>query len=127
MLPEKLESALAQIELHSGEVAFALGSAEPVALERAASKLRDGVVSLAQMANHPALRDLGDAKLKRRLKHLAITLAAQREGLIRQMAVVERSLGVLMPAATQAATYDKSTSPYGARGRQTEVFKVLRA
>ena len=127
MLPEKLETALAQVELQSQEVATALGGDDPVALEKAAGTLRQAVLVFSQLVPHMSSADRASGPLKLRLKRLASALTTHRESLIRRSVMVERSLGTLMPTATQSATYGKPSSPYGSRGRQTEAFKVLAA
>jgi hypothetical protein len=127
MLSEKLETALMQAELQSNAVAAALGTGEPVALEHASSMLRELALVFSGLAQDIAPPDRSNVQFITRLKRLASATAAQRASLIRCSVAVERALGILMPAATEAATYAATSGPYGSRGRQTGAFKLLAA
>ena len=127
MLHEKIESALKQVELQSEAVALALETGESAALETAAATLREAVLLFSQFAPHISPADREDVLLKLRLKRLAASLASHREGLVRRSVMVDRALDTLLPAATESATYNKTTGPYGARGRQSKAFNVLKA
>lgn len=114
MLPAELEQPLADIEAQLETVAAAVGAGNPAGLEAASASLQRISLELARLVQEqPA--DLEDAGSRQRLRKIAAMLAIQREGLIRQAASVERSLGVLIPSTKNTATYG---NPAGVRRYQ---------
>ena len=112
MLPAALEQQLSEIEQQGEALASALGDNDAVALEALGLRLRQAAIQLAHSTEVAAL----DGLPKR----------AQRSGLARRAAVVERALHAMVPA-TRESTYGQHASPYGAPGRQSGAFKTLAA
>jgi hypothetical protein len=128
VLPPKLESALAHIERSSQDVTDALRGEEPEVLEASSAALRETLIAINQLVKELSPADRANAQFLLRLKRQARTVAALRETLIRRMVAVDRALGTLVPAATQASTYGAASArarPYGSATRQTGAFKTL--
>ena len=126
MLPAALEQQLSEIEQQGEALASALGDNDAVALEALGLRLRQAAIQLAHSTEVAALDGLPKREFKSRLAALAQQLGAQRSGLARRAAVVERALHAMVPA-TRESTYGQHASPYGAPGRQSGAFKTLAA
>ena len=126
MLPTPIEAALANAEHCFQDVASALVSGEPVALESASAALRQSAMVLSGGLQRLSPLDLKNAGLKLRLKRLADGMAVQRESLIRRTVLVDRALNSIIPAASRS-TYGQAAGPYGSLGKQTGAFKYLAA
>lgn len=126
MASTPVHAALTQVELDLVQVAVALESGEPVALEQASSTLRQGAVALSILVQRLTTEQRQDKELALRLKQIAASMATQREGLIRRSVLVTRALHVVVPA-TQETTYTQANSPYGRPAKQTGAFKYLSA
>ena len=127
MFPAFIEKELAEVELCFNEVSAALVSGEPEALAAASTSLRQAALDFSGVLQRVAPADLKDNALKLRLKKIAEGLAVQRQSLIRRTVLVEMALKTVVPATGEAATYAKTTGPYGSAGKPTGAFKYLAA
>jgi hypothetical protein len=109
MMSRDFKAALEQIEAQLHSVAEALGTGDAARLEVASAGLQQISMDLAQLVEGRSPQALAGEKA--RLERIAGLMAIQREGLIRQAAHVERTLGILIPSAKPAATYGR---PVGA-------------
>ncbi|MES2877253.1 MAG: hypothetical protein V4713_02435 [Pseudomonadota bacterium] len=127
MLPAHIEKELAEVELCFNDVSAALVSGEPMALAAASVSLRQAALDFSGVLQHVASAELKDNTLTLRLKKIADGMALQRQSLIRRTVLVEMALNTVVPATGDAATYAKTTGPYGSAGKQTGAFKYLAA
>jgi len=99
-------------------LAAAIVAGEPESLATAASALRLATLALADAGSGLDEAQRHDRQLMLRLRKLAQTLAGQRQSLMRRSALVERALGILVPAA-QAQGYGQTGpgSRYASPGR----------
>lgn len=110
----EFSQALADIESRLESVASALGAGDAAGLEAASASLQRVSLALAALVQERHA-DMDGAESRQRLRKIADRLAIQREGLLRQVASVERTLGVLLPSTRNTPTYGK---PLGARRYQ---------
>ena len=83
-------------------------------------------VEFSQMAGEAGLRQLDIRTRTQRVKAIASRIAMLREGLLRQLALVERGLEILVPATRDKATY-ATGGAYGRPVRQSGSFSYLSA
>ena len=121
MTPADIEKTLISIESLTHQISKALVAGDPQALSLASTHLRQGAVELSQMRAQFDGVARKNTSLKSRLIKVCTSLASQRESLIRQSGVMERSLNMLIPAS-RATTYAKAASPYGSPGKSSGTF-----
>jgi len=126
MLPDHLEIALRDVDVHLNAVSAALVSGEPMALTSASVALRQAVIDFSALVQRLTPADVRHKNLKPRLTQIANGMALQRESLLRRTAWVQMALNTVMPTAPNA-TYAQTAGPYGSLGRQTGAFKYLAA
>ncbi len=119
------ESRLKQMEAHLAAISSALLSNQATDLEKASASMRQVSLDFGQVLSNNPVMELTSSD-KHRLQMIAGGLAAQRGGLLRLTAMVEQSLGSLVPA-TRKATYAGSSGPFGSNARQSGAFKLLSA
>jgi hypothetical protein len=101
VLPAAVEHALSQIERQCESLATALARGEPLALEQAATGLRQMAIGFSDLLQQHEQAAGFTPALRTRVKALAAALAALRENLLRRAAVVERALDVVLPGREQ--------------------------
>ena len=126
MLSAEIEKQLSEIEQQCEVLAAAVDGGDPVSLEISSTRLRQSAVDLFRSLDVSCLDPQSMRAFKTRLQKIVRGIGAQRGGLARRTAVVERGLHAMVPA-TREPTYGQATSPYGAVGRQTGAFKQLTA
>lgn len=100
------DQSLTRIERQLEQAEQALGQGDPARLEAAGGELQRATLELNELFEGRR-GVLAPPEARQRLQRIAARMAAAREGLIRQAAHVERSLGVLLPQAKNPATYAK--------------------
>jgi hypothetical protein len=126
MISAHTEKSLADVEHCFNDVAAALVSGEPVALEAASALLRQAAIDLSTLMQGLSPAERKNKDLTSRLKKIADGTATLKDGLFRRTALVAMALNAVVPA-TQDATYAKASGPYGSAGKQTGAFKYLAA
>lgn len=126
MISAHTEKSLADVERCFNDVAAALVSGEPVALESASALLRQAAIDLSTLMQGLSPAERKNRDLTLRLKKIADGTATLKDGLFRRTALVAMALNAVVPA-TQDATYAKASGPYGSAGKQTGAFKYLAA
>lgn len=126
MISAHVEKSLSDVELRFNEVAQALVSGEPIALEAASAVLRQAAIDFSVLLQALSPQERKDKDLTLRLKKIAESTAALKDGLFRRAALVEMALNAVVPA-TQKTTYAKAIGPYGSPGKQSGAFKYLAA
>lgn len=126
MISAHTEKSLADVERCFNDVAAALVSGEPVALEAASTLLRQAAINLSTLMQGLSPVERNNQDLTLRLKKIADGTAILKDGLFRRTALVEMALNAVVPA-TQDASYAKASGPYGSAGKQTGAFKYLAA
>jgi hypothetical protein len=126
MIPAHVETSLSEVELRFSEVAAALVSGEPVALEAASTVLRQAAIDFSTLLQSLSPSDRQNKELTLRLKKIADGTATLKDGLFRRSAMVDMALKTMVPA-TQQSTYANTGSPYGSAGKPSGAFKYLSA
>lgn len=126
MISAHVEKSLSDVELRFNEVAQSLVSGDPIALEAASGVLRQTAINFSALLQTLSPQERQDKDLTLRLKKIAESTAALKDGLFRRAALVEMALNAVVPA-TQKTTYAKATGPYGSPGKQSGAFKYLAA
>ena len=126
MISAHTEKSLNEVERCFNDVAAALVSGEPVALESASALLRQAAINLSTLMQGLTPAERKNKDLTLRLKKIADGTATLKDGLFRRTALVAMALNAVVPA-TQDSTYAKASGPYGSAGKQTGAFKYLAA
>jgi len=124
MFPAHIQTALTVVERHCSDLSAALVSGEPLELASASAALRQGVSDFSDLVGRLTTSEFKNRDLKARLKTLAATMIAQKEGLIRRSVLVDLALNAIVPA-TRSTTYAQVTGPYGSPGKQSGAFNFL--
>ena len=125
MLPNQLEDLLTRIEEHFEAMSRSLVAGDAPAMEQASAVLRLEAVEFGRALQNGRPLEMSEGT-RLRLSRVAAGLASQREGLLRHAAVVDQSLGSLVPA-TRRATYAAGSGPFGNNTRQSGAFRLLSA
>jgi hypothetical protein len=111
MLFADLEKSLALLEHQCQEVAAAVLSGAPEALEGASEALRQAALDFSALMGQLGGGQTNSPEVRKRLRAVAVQLQIQRENLLRRSVVVERALHTLLPS-TRKSTY----GPQGGHG-----------
>lgn len=118
MNAQSIAHTLQAAERELSGLAAAIVVGEPQALAIAASALRQATLALADAASGLDEAQRQDRQLMLRLRKLSLTLTTQRQSLMRRSALVERGLGILVPAAqTQGYGQTGPVGRYASPGR----------
>ena len=113
------------VEQQLDEVSAVLLSRDAQALQASVDSLQRASVELLQLLDRTRAADKPSVQSIARLKLLSRRLPALREGLLRQAAVVERALQIVIPSAPKS-TY-AGTGPYGSGPRQSGALRGMLA
>lgn len=130
MNPQNLDSQLSQFEAQLALLSEALLRHDPTDLVATSIELQSMVVLFSRALQVAAAQIRQNPQAQLRVKKIAATLSAMRQGLLRQSVVVDRALGALVPAAksnTYAPNAGYGRQPYGSAGRQSGEFRALSA
>jgi hypothetical protein len=104
--PAALEAALEALEQPLAALGAALREHNAAGVERHAAELHRALAVAVQRFGPAARENQGlPSAGRQRLTRASVEVAAQREGLARASAAIERALAVLMPAPQPAAVY----------------------
>lgn len=126
MSTSHLDIQLEQLESKCHALQASLLSGNVAELQAGGTALQRLCVEFSQMAGEAGLRQLDISSRTQRVKAIASRIAVLREGLLRQLALVERGLEILVPATRDKATY-ATGGAYGRPVRQSGSFSFLSA
>jgi hypothetical protein len=126
MSTSHFDTQLEQLELQCQAVQASLLSGNAAALQAGSAALLRLTVEVSQLAGEAGATQLDTASRANRVKALASGIAILREGLLRQLAYVERGLEIVVPATREKATY-ATGGAYGSPVRQSGSFSFLSA
>lgn len=121
-----LDIQLEQLELQCHALQASLLSGDVAQLQAGGAALQRLTIEFSQMAAEAGLNQLDISGRTQRIKAIASGIAMLREGLLRQLAYVERGLEIVVPATREKATYAKGGA-YGRPVRQSGSFPFLSA
>ena len=116
-----LEEPLAAVEQLIENISAALLAADPPALEKHSTALRDAAARLSH-ALDAARRPL-PAALQQRIDAIATLLALQREGIARLSATADRQVEGLLPPSSAPATYGDARSTQPGKPGVARIYK----
>jgi len=106
---DALEAALQMVETHLSGLGSALLAQDLAAIDAQASALHRALASAVHRFNQASRQANGVAPaLRQRLALAGAQVAAQREGLARATAALDRAIDVLMPAPPASALYGQA-------------------
>ncbi len=126
MSTSHLDVQLEQLESQCRALQASLLSGNTAELRAGGTTLQRLTIEFSQMAAEAGPRQLDISGRAQRVKALASGIAMLREGLLRQLAYVERGLEIVVPATRDKTTY-ATGGAYGSPVRQSGSFTFLSA
>lgn len=120
-----LEQTLALVEQQLAQVSVHLLANDALALERSSADLRSALARLSEtmaLARH----QVPSPALAQRLQDIQVRLGAQRQGLARIAAGADRLAAVLLPPATDEATYGRALGVRSVSGAGARIYSSTR-
>lgn len=106
LIPTRVADALEAVEHHLAALGVALREHDAAGIEHHAGDLHRALAGAVQRFGHAARQSQGvPPGLRQRLASASGQVAAQREGLARATAALDRAIEVLMPAPVSASVY----------------------
>lgn len=121
-----IDTQLGQLELQCRQAQTSLLDGDSATLQSAGKTLLGLTVELSQLARSSGQAQWTHPNDIQRIKALAAAVATLREGVLRQLAYVERGLEIVVPATRDKATYG-AAGGYGSPVRQSGSFSYLSA
>lgn len=119
-----LEPSLAVVEQQLEEVSAHLLTADPVALQGSSEDLRQAMAGLSEAIAHAHhAGQVLEPAIVQRLHTINTRLAAQRQGLARLAAAVDRQAAVVLPASLDEATYAHALGVRSASGAAARIYR----
>lgn len=119
-----LEESLTAVEQLIETVSVALLAADPLAVEKNSTALRDAAAQFSRLLEQTATRGVPlPASFQKRLDAIGAMLVVHREGLARLTVTTDRQVAGLLPPTTATPTYGNGLGPRAAKPGVARIYR----